>query len=46
MMFSGDYRMWGVHEPANHESWYGQMARPFRLVLKTPPGQSKSNSAK
>ena len=34
MMFSGDYRMWGVPEPANHESWYGQMTRPFRLVLK------------
>ena len=39
MMFSGDYRMWGVPEPANHESWYGQMTRPFRLVLKTPPGK-------
>ena len=34
MMFSGDYRMWGVPEPANHESWYAQMTRPFRLVLK------------
>lgn len=34
MMFSGDYRMWGVPEPANHEPWYGQMTRPFRLVLK------------
>lgn len=34
LMFSGDYRMWGVPEPEGHESWYAQMTRPFRLVLK------------
>lgn len=33
MLFSGDYRMWGVPEPEGHVSWYAQMTRPFRLNL-------------
>jgi len=34
MLFSGDYRMWGVPVPPDHESWYAQMTRPFRLILR------------
>lgn len=32
MMFSGDYRMFGVPSPKGHESWYGLMTRPFRIL--------------